>query len=92
MKQFVPAWTRFETYLRDQYRPRARTQAGLSSLKEGAAAYARLIKHYTTTSSSPGEVHQLGLREVERLEREMLADRPRLRLYGDTRRLRAGAS
>jgi len=86
MKQFVPAWTRFETYLRGQYRPRARTQAGLSSLKEGAAAYARLIKHYTTTSSSPGEVHQLGLREVERLEREMLEI---ARDYGSTGTLAA---
>jgi uncharacterized protein (DUF885 family) len=67
----VPAWTRFETFLRDRYRPRARTQPGLSAWKDGSAAYARLIKHYTTTSSSPEQVHQLGLREVERLEREM---------------------
>jgi uncharacterized protein (DUF885 family) len=70
-EQFVPAWTRFETFLRDRYRPRARTQPGLSAWKDGSAAYARLIKHYTTTSSSPEQVHQLGLREVERLEREM---------------------
>jgi len=70
---FVPAWTRFETYLRDSYRPRARTQPGLSGLKDGQTAYARLIKHYTTTSAVPQEVHQLGLREVERIEREMQA-------------------
>ena len=68
---FVPAWTRFETFLRERYRPRARTQAGLSSWKDGQTAYARLIKHYTTTSGSPAEIHQLGLREVERIEREM---------------------
>jgi uncharacterized protein (DUF885 family) len=29
-QQFVPAWTRFETFLRDRYRPRARTQPGLA--------------------------------------------------------------
>ncbi len=72
-KDFVPAWTRFETFLRDRYRPRARTQAGLSAWKEGQTAYARLIKHYTTTSGSPGDIHQIGLREVERIEREMQA-------------------
>jgi uncharacterized protein (DUF885 family) len=72
-QQFVPAWTRFETYLRDQYRPRARGQVGLSGWKDGAAAYARLIKHYTTTAGSPQEIHQLGVREVERIEREMQA-------------------
>ena len=72
-QQFVPAWTRFETYLRDRYRPRARTQAGLTGWKDGSTGYARLIKHYTTTSRSPEEIHQLGLREVDRIEREMLA-------------------
>jgi uncharacterized protein (DUF885 family) len=70
-QQFVPAWTRFETYLRDRYRPRARTQPGLSGWKDGQTAYARLIKHYTTTSGSPQQIHQLGLREVDRIEREM---------------------
>jgi uncharacterized protein (DUF885 family) len=70
---FVPAWTRFETYLRDSYRPRARTQPGLSGWKDGQTAYARLIKHYTTMSGVPQEIHQLGLREVDRIEREMQA-------------------
>jgi uncharacterized protein (DUF885 family) len=72
-QQFVPAWTRLETYLRDRYRPKARTQAGLVAWKDGATAYARLIKHYTTTNASPEQVHQIGLREVDRLEREMTA-------------------
>jgi uncharacterized protein (DUF885 family) len=70
---FVPAWTRFETFLRDRYRPRARPQPGLTGWKDGPTAYSRLIKHYTTTSGSPEQIHQLGLREVERLEREMQA-------------------
>jgi prolyl oligopeptidase len=72
-QQFVPAWTRLETYLRDRYRPKARTQAGLVGWKDGATAYARLIKHYTTTNASPEQVHQIGLREVDRLEQEMTA-------------------
>jgi uncharacterized protein (DUF885 family) len=72
-QQFVPAWTRLETFLRDRYRPKARTQAGLIAWKDGATAYARLIKHYTTTNASPDQVHQIGLREVDRLEQEMTA-------------------
>jgi uncharacterized protein (DUF885 family) len=70
---FVPAWTRFETYLRDSYRPRARAQAGLSAWTDGQAAYARLIKFFTTLDRPPQEIHQLGLREVDRIERDMLA-------------------
>jgi uncharacterized protein (DUF885 family) len=85
-QQFVPAWTRLDTFLRDRYRPRARTQPGLSAWKEGPAAYARLIKHYTTTNRPPDQIHQLGLREVERLEREMEAI---ARDYGFTGSLQA---
>jgi prolyl oligopeptidase len=39
--------------------------------KDGATAYARLIKHYTTMNASPEQVHQTGLREVDRIEQEM---------------------
>jgi len=70
-QDFVPAWTRLETFLRDRYRPRARTQPGLVGWKDGATAYARLIKHYTTMNASPEQVHQTGLREVDRIEQEM---------------------
>lgn len=72
-EQFVTSWARLETYLRDRYRPRARGQVGLASLPNGAAAYARLIRSFTTTTMSAEEIHQLGLREVARIEREMQA-------------------
>ena len=72
-RDFQPAWSRLETYLRTNYRPRARAQVGLGSLADGRTAYARLIKHYTTTTMTPEQVHQLGLKEVERLEGEMQA-------------------
>ena len=70
-RQLQPAWTKLETYLRSTYRPRARAQAGIGSVRDGRTAYARLIKHFTTTTMTPEQIHQLGLKEVERLEREM---------------------
>jgi len=70
---FQTAWGRLETYLRGTYRPRARTQAGLGSVPNGREAYARLIKHYTTTTMTPEQIHQLGLQEVARIELEMQA-------------------
>ena len=72
-QQFQPAWTRLETFLRTTYRPRARAQAGIGSLRDGAKAYDRLVHHYTTTHTPPGEIHAIGLREVARIEREMEA-------------------
>ena len=70
-QQFVPSWKRLETFLRDTYRKQARPQTALSSLPNGRAAYAALIHAYTTTRMAPEQIHQLGLQEVTRIEKEM---------------------
>ncbi len=70
-QHFVPSWNRLETYLRDRYKPRARPQIGLGTSPNGAAAYAQLVRYFTTTKMSAEEIHQLGLKEVDRIEREM---------------------
>ena len=49
----------------------ARPQTALSSLPNGAAAYAALIHAYTTTRMTAEQIHQLGLQEVARIEKEM---------------------
>ena len=72
-QQFVPSWNRLETYLRDRYKPRARPQVGLGTAPNGPAAYALLVRFFTTTRMSADEIHQLGLKEVDRIEREMRA-------------------
>jgi uncharacterized protein (DUF885 family) len=72
-QQFVPTWTRFEQYLRDRYRPRAARTIGLSSLPNGPAIYARLVRFFTSTKMTPDEIHDLGLKEVARIEGEMRA-------------------
>jgi uncharacterized protein (DUF885 family) len=70
-QQFVPAWKRLETFLRDTYRKQARPQTALSSLPNGRAAYAALIHSYTTTRMTPEQIHQIGVQEVARIEKEM---------------------
>ncbi len=70
-QQFVPAWKRLETFLRDSYRKQARPQTALSSLPNGRAAYAALIHSYTTTRMTPEQIHQIGVQEVARIEKEM---------------------
>ena len=44
---------------------------GVWALPDGDAYYACLLKAHTTTNLTPGEVHRLGLQEVERVEKEM---------------------
>jgi uncharacterized protein (DUF885 family) len=70
-QQFIPSWKRLESFLRDTYLKQARPEIGLSSIPDGARAYASLIRAYTTTRMPAAEIHQLGLKEVTRIEAEM---------------------
>ena len=74
----LPAYRRFTTFVRDEYAPRGRTDIGIWALPDGAARYASAVRRLTTTSMAPEEIHQLGLREVARIEEEQLAIARRL--------------
>lgn len=67
-----PAYARFRDFVRDEYAPKGRAEAGLWSLPDGASRYAFAVKQSTTTDMTPEEIHQLGLREVARIEAEEL--------------------
>lgn len=69
--QIKPALQNLATFLEHEYLPRARSQIGARSLPNGRAYYAYLVRRHTTTEMTPDEVHQLGLREVARIRREM---------------------
>jgi prolyl oligopeptidase len=69
--QFVSSWKKLETFLRDVYRTQARPQTALTSLSNGRTAYAVLIHAYTTTRMTAEEIHELGVQEVARIEKEM---------------------
>ena len=69
---FLPAWKRFRGFLAEDYLPGARPEIGVTTLEDGDQRYASLIRHFTTTDLTAKQVHDLGLREVERIEKEML--------------------
>lgn len=71
-EQVNPAYLKFAKFVRDEYAPRGRTEPGIWSLPGGAARYAAAVKSSTTTDLTPEEIHQLGLREVARIEKEMM--------------------
>jgi uncharacterized protein (DUF885 family) len=66
-----PEYVKFAKFVKDDYAPKGRTEVGLWSLPDGAARYAFRVKESTTTDMTPEEIHQLGLREVARIEGEM---------------------
>src|SRR6202030_1309651 len=53
--------------------PKTTTDDGVWKLPEGDAFYAYALHSNTTTNMPPNEVHELGLREVTRIEGEMRA-------------------
>ncbi|MGE0453992.1 MAG: DUF885 family protein [Vicinamibacteria bacterium] len=69
----MPAYAKLGAFVKDEYAPKGRVEPGLWSLPEGDARYAARVRQSTTTSMTPEEIHQLGLREVARIEGEMLA-------------------
>lgn len=74
----LPAYGRFETFVREEYAPRGRTDVGVWALPDGRERYAFQVRNMTTTELAPEEIHQIGLREVARIEEEMLAIARRL--------------
>lgn len=69
-EQVYPAWRKAIAMLEAQL-PRATDEAGLGRLEGGDEAYANRLRRYTTTDLSADEIHEIGLKEVARLESEM---------------------
>ena len=70
-QQVVPAFTKFKQFFVSEYLPACYDQVGAWQLPHGEELYAQMIRHYTTTNETPEEVHQIGLKEVARINGEM---------------------
>ena len=68
-----PQFKKMVDFLKTDYLSASRTTSGISSLPNGKEIYAASVKEWTTTNMSPEEIHQLGLKEVARLNKEMEA-------------------
>jgi uncharacterized protein (DUF885 family) len=78
-----PAHARLRDFIKTQYLPKARESVGLGQMKGGPALYRYLVESNTTTTMTPEEVHQLGLREVDRIHGEMEKVKTEVGFKGD---------
>jgi uncharacterized protein (DUF885 family) len=69
----IPAYKTFANFLRTEYAPAGRTTLSITSLPDGEKRYQNDIYARTTTHMTPDQIHQLGLREIERIQTEMTA-------------------
>jgi uncharacterized protein (DUF885 family) len=70
-EQVAPSVRKLHDYLANTYVPGARETLAVSDLPDGKAWYAFLLRTYTTTRLTPGQIHELGLSEVRRIRGEM---------------------
>src|SRR5207245_5658223 len=69
----IPAYKTFAAFLRTEYAPQGRNTLAVTSLPDGQKRYENDIYARTTTHMTPDEIHQLGLREIDRIPAEMTA-------------------
>jgi uncharacterized protein (DUF885 family) len=67
----VPAYRRFQAFFNEAYLPATRESIAARDLPEGEALYRHLAGRFTTTSLTPDEIHEIGVKEVARIRAEM---------------------
>jgi len=67
-----PIWHELIGYV-DTLKTKSTNDAGVWKFPDGAAYYQTQLKKYTTTNMTAAEIHQLGLSEVARIEKQMLS-------------------
>jgi uncharacterized protein (DUF885 family) len=71
--QVLPAYKNFADFIKNEYAPQGRTTLSITSLPQGQKRYENDIYARTTTHLSADEIHQIGLREIDRIEADMTA-------------------
>jgi len=82
-EKVFPAFKKFKEFVLKDYMPFAVETISWSQLPNGKAWYAYLVKYHTTTRATPEELHELGLREVDRITKEMTRIKDEVKFKGD---------
>jgi uncharacterized protein (DUF885 family) len=69
----IPAYAKLLVFFRKDYVPHARTTLAAEALPDGKNFYRQQIREYTTLDLDPEAIHQIGQREVARIDAEMQA-------------------
>ncbi len=70
-KNVIPQFKRIKKFFETEYFPKTRTALGVSETPKGREYYDYLLEYYTTLDMSAEEVHNIGLSEVKRINKEM---------------------
>jgi uncharacterized protein (DUF885 family) len=73
-----PALKRLADFVEHDYLPACRTSTGWSALPQGMDWYLARVASQTTTDLQPEQIHQIGLREVARIQGEFARIGPKM--------------
>jgi len=77
-----PALKRLADFIEHDYLPACRTSAGWSALPQGMDWYLARVASQTTTDLQPDRIHQIGLKEVARIQEEYARIGPQMGYNG----------
>ncbi|MCS0629097.1 DUF885 domain-containing protein [Telluria mixta] len=77
-----PALKRLVDFIEHDYLPACRTSTGWSALPQGMDWYLARVASQTTTDLQPEQIHQIGLREVARIQGEFARIGPKMGYNG----------
>jgi len=72
-RNFLPAWRKLLGYMTATYAHKVRAATGVNTVPGGDRIYAYQVRVMTTTRMTPQDIHELGLKEVARIEAAMQA-------------------
>jgi uncharacterized protein (DUF885 family) len=78
----APAYVQLLTMMREEYLRKTRTTLGASVMPDGDAFYQAMIEKFTTLDLTAQQIHDIGLKEVARLEAEMEATKQKANFRG----------
>jgi len=70
-EKLMPQYQKMIAFLKVEYLPASRSTSGIGSIPNGKEMYRAYVKQWTTTNKTPEEIHEIGLKEVARLNAEM---------------------
>ena len=71
--EVFPAYKQFAAFIRTDYIPYTRTTLSINSLGPGKRRYQAALRRFTTTDLTAAQIHEIGLKEVDRIYTEMAA-------------------
>ncbi|MFP5437113.1 MAG: DUF885 domain-containing protein [Bacteroidia bacterium] len=81
--KLIPTFKSIYDYTSTDYLKASLPESGISAIPQGKDYYNFLIKSYTTTEMKADEIHNLGLKEVERIKAEMEKVKTQVGYTGD---------